>query len=106
MIYRVRFAPEAEVDLDDAVRWYERQRVGLGLALVAEVNEVVTGIERWPQLGALVLDVETPLAARRIPVRRFPYYVVWVVIDDLIYIVAVAHNRRRPGYWATRMGEQ
>ena len=106
MIYRVRFAPEAEVDLDDAVRWYERQRAGLGLALVAEVNEVVSGIERWPQLGALVPDVETAITSRRIPVRRFPYYVVWVVIDDLIYIVAVAHNRRRPGYWTQRVEEQ
>ena len=106
MIYRVRFASEAEVDLDDAVRWYERQRAGLGLALVAEVNEVVSGIERCPQLGALVPHVGTALTARRIPVRRFPYYVVWVVTDDLIYVVAVAHNRRRPGYWRQRIGER
>lgn len=34
--------------------------------------------------------------------HRFPYTVVYVELDDRIWVVAVAHQHRRPGYWARR----
>jgi hypothetical protein len=37
--------------------------------------------------------------------RRFPFSVVYHVVDDLIRIVAIAHAKRKPGYWRTRMRE-
>jgi len=35
--------------------------------------------------------------------RRFPFSIVYYVADDTIRIVAVAHAKRRPGYWRTRV---
>jgi hypothetical protein len=36
---------------------------------------------------------------RRAPLRRFPFGVIYVVMEDIFWVVAVAHARRRPGYW-------
>jgi toxin ParE1/3/4 len=34
---------------------------------------------------------------------RFPYAVVYSLIDDAVYVLAVAHSRRRPFYWQDRL---
>jgi hypothetical protein len=40
---------------------------------------------------------------RSTKVKRFPYRVVYVVVDDSIDVIAVAHAKRRPGYWRRRL---
>lgn len=74
----------------------------MGAGLLEAVNAVLEEVARRPQAGTLVPNTRTQLTPRRYPVRRFPHYVVWVVTDDQIYVVAMAHNRRRPGYWDQR----
>ena len=34
--------------------------------------------------------------------RRFPYIVMFTVADDSVEVVAIAHAKRRPGYWVDR----
>jgi plasmid stabilization system protein ParE len=40
---------------------------------------------------------------RRILLKRFPYFIVFFDWQDEVYIVAVAHAKRRPGYWKERV---
>ena len=92
-----RFHPAAEVELSAAADWYEARRPGLGRQFVdavhAKVDDIVDGPERWP-LSA---------GTRRALMTRFPYAVVYRVAgDDVVEIVAVAHLKRRPKYWARR----
>lgn len=75
----------------------------MGLALLEAVNEVSGRIARWSEAGAPDPDSRTDRVVRRMPVRRFPYRVVWVITDDEIYVVAIAHTHRRPGYWRHRL---
>lgn len=75
----------------------------MGVALVRAVYKTADGIEVWPRMGALIPNVPTSRVVRRYPVARFPYHLVGVATDDEIYIVAVAHNRRRPRYWSQRL---
>lgn len=103
MTLRVRFAPEAQDEITEAARWYERRSVGVGLALVEAVDDVVAGITRWPHTGEFVPRIGTERELRRYSVRRFPYYVVCVISDEEVYVLAVAHNHRRPGYWSDRL---
>jgi plasmid stabilization system protein ParE len=100
----VRFVDEAVAELDDAVLWYEEQREGLGLAFLAAVDRAVGSVERWPRVGTLVEDVPDDLEARRVPVPRFPYFFAYLVADNIIIVLAVAHERRRPRYWSDRTG--
>ena len=43
------------------------------------------------------------LDVRRVPVSRFPYYLAYLVSDDKIHILAIAHDGRRPAYWSGRV---
>jgi plasmid stabilization system protein ParE len=94
---RFRFHPAAEIELNEAAEWYSERRVGLGLEFLSAIREKIATIleapARWRPVNG----------ARRVLVGRFPYAVVYREIsDDEIEIVAVAHYRRRPKYWARR----
>ena len=86
----------------DATRWYEQQRIGLGLEFLAAVDAAIVRIEENPRIGSRALGVEDD-DIRRIFVRRFPYHVVYIELPDRVQILAVAHDRRRPAYWVARL---
>ena len=91
------FHPEAEVELSEAARFYEIRVKGLGRLFSAEVERTISFIRAYPHAGkALRLPV------RRTLVDRFPYAVVYRHDDQSIVILAIAHLRRRPGYWKPR----
>lgn len=71
--------------------------VGLGRSLAAEVEHAVSLIREFPDAGALVGP-----KPRRVLVARFPYAVVYRRDPARVVIIAVAHQRRRPGYWRLR----
>lgn len=103
MSARVRFGPEAAAEIEDAATWYEQRRSGLGMSLLTAIDDVVESILRWPRAGAVMAGLET-LDVRRVPISRFPYHLVYLETDDQIYVLAVAHDRRRPMDWSGRTG--
>lgn len=106
MSLRVVFGPEASTEVEEAAVWYEAQRSGLGLAFLGAVDAVVEQIAGWPDAGSLVAGIDEQLAVRRAPVPRFPYYLAYVLAaDDALRVLAVAHDRRLPGYWHSRAGD-
>ena len=96
---RLRIAKPASEELADAVRWYEAQRPGLGGDLYDAVNGTIESITRQPELGST--DYADRLS-RRVLISRFPYHVVYRLEADAIIILAIAHMKRRPGYWKHR----
>ncbi len=100
-----RTEPEASAELDEAVTWYEHQRGGLGSVFLEAVDDALTTVARWPQIGAHVPGVPPDLPVRRVPVRRFPYHIVYLETPEAIRILAFAHDRRLPGYWRDRAPE-
>ena len=92
-----QFIPAAELELDEAARWYDERREGLGLEFLTVVREKVLTLMEAPDRWQLVNGT------RRALLEGSPYAVVYrEVSDDVIEIVAVAHLRRRPKYWAKR----
>jgi plasmid stabilization system protein ParE len=89
--------PEAEADLDEATRWYEAQRPGLGGELLDCVHEAFVRLRTSPLLHAKVFQ-ELRLAL----VRRFPYAVIYRADDDQVTVIAVYHTSRNPRYWQDR----
>lgn len=83
-----RFEDEADAEYRAAGRWYEERVVGLGIEFFE---------------GALVRRVPVDLQVRRAPVQRFPYHVVYLETSSTIRVLAIAHDRRRPGYWKSRL---
>src|SRR4051812_14822615 len=95
----VVFDTEENDELHAAAAYYEAQRAGLGDDFMAEVEQAVQRIAQLPQ-ACPVHDAST--GVRKLVLRRFPYNLFYLELDDRIWIAAVAHQRRQPGYWAHR----
>ena len=103
MTRRVLFGLDASAELAGAARWYEQRHVGLGAQFVGALDAALQSAARWPHSGALVPGVREDHQLRRLRVGRFPYHVVYLLADDVIHVLAVAHDRRRPDYWSSRV---
>lgn len=99
----IRFEPEALSDVASAVRYYNRERRGLGTEFRQAINQRVLWLRRFPNSGAPVEHVMASLVARQVRARQFPYLIIYVVADDVIHVVAVAHEKRLPAFWAGRL---
>jgi toxin ParE1/3/4 len=100
---RVRFEDEADAEYRFAGRWYESRREHLGIEFFDAVDEAIDHIVALPRSGASVANLPSDLPVRRMAVARFPYHVVYLQADRNIRILAIAHDRRKPGYWRHRL---
>lgn len=98
----LRVAAAAEEELQAAVAWYEGRRPNLGLRFLSDVDRILNLIQTHSGVGGLVPHVRSRPEVRRVPLRRFPYFVIYREQEDEIQIVAFAHSSRRPGYWRHR----
>jgi plasmid stabilization system protein ParE len=87
LVYRA----EAGLDVAEAHDWYEQQRKGLGADFLLEINAAENAIQSMP-FAYRVYRRDT----RRFLVHRFPYQLLYRVLDDAIVIVACFHLRRSP----------
>ena len=88
------FRAAAAADVEEAYRWYERQRVGLGDEFLASVQVALEGILLHHDAAPIVYR-----DTRRILLRRFPYGVHYRLIQDQIVVVACLHAKRNPRVW-------
>lgn len=87
------FLPEADEEFREAIRYYQNEAPGVGLRFFAEVRRGVTFITENPFAAVAVLN-------------HFPYSLLYAVESELVVIVAVAHQKRRPRYWRSRLKER
>lgn len=95
---------EAIAELDGAIAYYDKQKVGLGLDLLVEVEQAIGSIQQNPNLGA-VHNVKKVTGVRRYVLQRFPFLIFYAELETLIWIVAIAHGKRKPNYWMQRQLE-
>lgn len=100
-----RFHRAARREFTEAVSFYETRVAGLGAAFAAEVQHAEGEIARAPARYARWAGTGPGLDIRRYVLRDFPYALPYAVIDQVIIILAVAHTRRRPGYWLRRLDD-
>lgn len=91
---RLIFRPAADQDVDEAFDWYERQRAGLGDEFLTALGTAVERIREHPDSHPRIRGV-----IRRAVLRRFPYFLFYVVESDRVVILACMHVRRDPGRW-------
>ena len=98
----LRLDREAEDEIEAGWRWYEERRPGLGAEFLAAVEEALLRLE-GPAVSFAVAGMPQTLGVRRVLMRRFPYSVVFVDLPAERRVLAVAHGRRRPGFWKDRL---
>jgi plasmid stabilization system protein ParE len=93
----LRFHPAAAAEADRARHWYAARNPHAAAAFVAELEHAAARVReapnRWPRLTA---------RARRYIFPNFPFSLVYRVKPPVIEVIAVAHHRRKPGYWSAR----
>ena len=89
---------EAEGELRKAFAYYEDKAPGLGFDFEAEVERAVHAIRQAPERWPLRDD-----GTRRHLAHRFPFVVVYMYLNNHIWILAFAHCKRNPGYWKERI---
>jgi plasmid stabilization system protein ParE len=94
----VKYHPLAESELVGSAAFYERRREFLGDGFLDLVNEALTKIRSNPEMGK-----PGRFQTRSLKVRRYPFRIIYLIQVDRIWIVAVAHLSRRPGYWSDRV---
>ena len=95
---RYEFHPEAEVDLIEMILYYETQALGLGERFAAEVQHAIEQLLEHPKIGA-----PDECGFRKWVLGTFPYNLRYSESDNLVYILVVESQHRRPGYWKSRV---
>jgi toxin ParE1/3/4 len=86
--------PKAEAEADEAFEWYWARSESAALGFHTELREAFNALRRPPGMGAPYLQ-----GTRRMPLDRYPFFVVYRELPRKIQVVAVAHAKRRPDYW-------
>jgi plasmid stabilization system protein ParE len=97
------FHPEARAELVADVDWYDEREAGVGVRFEVAVREAIDAAVDSPDSWALWPDWDREPAVRSKGVTGFPYRVVYFLDGDQLIVVAVAHAKRRPGYWRERL---
>ena len=97
MNWRIEFHPEARAEALEAEAWYSERDPLVAARFAVELERAVDAIAEaplaWPSQGP---------GTRRCLLRNFPHEVVYRILVDRVEVIAVAHQRRRPGYWRGR----
>jgi plasmid stabilization system protein ParE len=91
------FHPRAIAEARAARRWYAQRSAALAGQFLSEFDDAVNQIATTPAQWPAYLH-----GTRFYRLRHFPYLVVYRETAAGVQIVAVAHTRRRPGYWRRR----
>jgi toxin ParE1/3/4 len=94
----ISFLPEADQEMIEAALYYHSQSFGLGMDYLSEVEHAVHSIAASPHTWPILQG-----DLRRRLIRRFPYGVLYRIDPEEIVIVAIAHLRKKPGYWKKRV---
>src|ERR1700687_2023975 len=91
--------PLARKEYWAARRWYRQRSVWAEQRFADAVRETLSRIAANPMLGQVYAG---NVRWRR--TRRFPYVIVYLLsVGPQITVIAVAHGRRRKGYWLRRL---
>ncbi len=95
---RIRFLEIAQIELDEAIHYYNSEVPGLGQDFLSEVLNALDRIGKFPEAWHLCSE-----RTRRCQTRRFSYGIIYQIRQDEILVVAVASLHKKPGYWKDRL---
>lgn len=87
----------AEKDIEQAYKWYEDKKIGLGINFISEIESLIARIAKQPKLYAKVFK-----NIRRVLCKRFPYAVYYMKTQSNVIIIGVLHQKRSPMIWQNR----
>ncbi|MDZ7619394.1 MAG: type II toxin-antitoxin system RelE/ParE family toxin [Patescibacteria group bacterium] len=96
-MFPIEFLPDARRDYDESFDWYSARSVEAAVGFCDAVDSALSQIVANPTRFASPDGTH-----RECPVKKFPFRIVYRLIENRVLIVAVAHAKRRPRYWCDR----
>ncbi len=94
---KIIFHPDVVHEIKASYEWYQNQAEGLGDDFIAELESAYEAITElpgtWPKFSKNY---------RRFLLSKFPFSVIYRANNNSIFVVAVMHNSKKPGYWKNR----
>ncbi len=95
---RVVLVAEAQAEFDEAVDYYRTHAsAGIAEGFIADFERALRLLVGNPEIGSHVSK-----RSRGLVFRRYPYKLVYQITGDTVFVIAIAHQRRRPNYWGRR----
>ena len=94
----IAFHPDVAEDIHTSYIWYEEQLQNLGKRFLAELEDGYDSIQRFPETWA-----NFQYGFKRYILTQFPFSIIYKVLNNNIFVVAVMHNSRKPNYWTDRL---
>lgn len=96
--YRIEFHPEAIREIRESIEWYRERNEATATEFRALVQAAEELVQRSPEAWAVYA-----LDTRGFRFQKFPFVLVYAIRGETIFLVALAHTRRKPGYWRDRL---
>jgi plasmid stabilization system protein ParE len=93
----IDFHSGARRDFDESFDWYALRSAEAAVRFAAAVDAALDKVAATPTRFASPDGVH-----RECPVNKFPFRIVYRLVDNRILVVALAHAKRQPGYWRDR----
>lgn len=97
MMVSIVFLAGARFDFDEAWTWYANESE---LAAERFSESIDNALKRIAQNATVFRFLDAK--HQDCPLKRFPFRIVFRDLGDRIVVVAIAHAKRRPGYWRRR----
>jgi hypothetical protein len=95
---KVNFLEIAQIELNDAIEYYNYEVAGLGDAFLTAILNTLERIGEFPEAWQ-----SCSKRTKRCQTRRFPYGIIYQIRENEILVVAVANLHRKPDYWEGRI---
>ncbi len=95
---KVIFHPDIALEVKSSYDWYQRQAEGLGEDYLSELESSYQAIRELPDTWP---NFENGF--KRFLLSKFPFSVIYRANEKTVFVVAVMHNSRKPGYWKERL---
>jgi toxin ParE1/3/4 len=92
-----RFHPQAWQEVEEAEAWYRQRNSEASTRLLSEIYDALENLAQWPRRWPSYQH-----GTRRFVLHRFPFSIIHREETAAVSIVAIAHHKRKPGYWKDR----
>ena len=90
----LQYHPSVASELEEIRDYYEEKSAGLGKSFVDEFERQLLSIAAMPERWMIIRD-----DLRRSLMKRFPYVILYRIIDgEIIRVTVVKHEKRHPAF--------
>ena len=97
MVLKIIIKPLAELDIDNAIHWYEEQQEKLGENFLTALKQTLLVVSKNP-----LSFRKRYKTVRAVAMQTFPYSLYYILENETIFVIAVIHQKRNPKVWKKR----